>query len=77
MDHAMEQGAYRDRVGLVNLELSRFVLIGVHAGREEVEEATQEVKVLPCHVGHLEDGADPREGREKRCTSIYIVHVHT
>ena len=50
-------------VGLVDLELGRLVFVGVHASREEVEEATQQVQVLSRHVGHLEYGTDPA-GRE-------------
>lgn len=50
---------HRDRVGFIDLELCWFVLIGVHAGREEIEEAAEEVKVLSCHIRHLEYGADP------------------
>ena len=55
-------GAHRDGVSFINLELCRFVFVGAHAGGEEVEEGTEEVKVLPCHVGHLEYRTDPREG---------------
>ena len=60
--------AHRYGVGLINLELCWFVFVGVHAGREEVQEAPQKVKVLASHVGHLEYGADPGEkgGREGR-----------
>lgn len=51
--------AHRDGVGFIDLELCWFVFIGVHAGREEIEEAAKEVQVLSCHIRHLEYGADP------------------
>ena len=34
----------------------------MHPPREQVEEGPQEVEVLPGHVGHLEDRADPVGG---------------
>ena len=55
---------HRDRVSLINLELSWLVLVGVHAGRQEVEERSQQVQVFASHIGHLEYRADPT-GRER------------
>ena len=51
--------ANRDGVGLIDLELGWLVLVEGHASGEEVEEGGEQLKVLPRHVGHLEDGADP------------------
>ena len=54
----------------------------MHAGGEEVEEGTEEVKVLPCHVGHLEYRTDPRDGdREEIEMYVYplavqFIHIH-
>ena len=67
-------GTHGDRVCLVDLELCWFVLVGVHAGREEVEEGAQEVEVLACHIRHLEYGADPGEGGRGGARVIYIGH---
>jgi len=70
--------AYRYRVGLVNLELGWLVFIAAHSGREQVEKGFQETKVFSCDVGHLEDGAYPRE-RERRMSKardIYCCFIH-
>ena len=62
------------------------MLVALHAAREQVEEGAEEVQVLPRHVGHLEDGADPgrrrgrgrergrRRGRGELCQSIINLH---
>ena len=65
--------AYRYRVGLVNLELGWLVFVAAHSGREQVEKGFQETQVLSCDVGHLEDGAYPRE-RERRVSKVRCVH---
>ena len=45
----------------------------MHAGGEQVEEGTEEVKVLPCHVGHLEYRTDPRDGDREEIEMLFIL----
>lgn len=53
---------HRHRVGVIDLELCRLVIVEGGPGGEQVEEHLQQVHVLPSHVGDLKDGTHPAEG---------------
>lgn len=53
---------HRDRVGVVDLELCRLVVVEGGPGGQQVEEHLQQVHVLPGHIRDLKDGTHPAEG---------------
>lgn len=53
---------HRDRVGVVDLELGRLLVVEGGPGGQQVEEHLQQVHVLPGHVGDLKDGTHPAGG---------------
>ena len=57
---------YWHRVGFIDLELSWLVFVAAHPAGEQVEEGLQVAEVLSCHIGHLEDRADPGGGWGKK-----------
>lgn len=72
LDHARHDRAYeRNRKGIVDVELERCRTIVVAMVREDVEEHADQIKVVSCNVGDLEDGADP--ARYKLSSSIYAL----
>lgn len=43
------------RISVINLKLCRLVILERRSGRQQVEEHFQQVHILPCHIGDLED----------------------
>ena len=66
---------HRDRVGVIDLELGRLVLVGVHARGEEVHEGLEDAQVLSCHVGDLEDWTYPEHTHTQQMTTTKLKYI--